>query len=289
MTFALRMRTCSISIILYVGIKISLFRKHPPHEGQCALRNHHTILLYPSRSSRCTFLVSHLFDPINTETMAPLSSLLTVALATSASAFSVQSAIKPSVRTETKLYENFGFDFAEDQAENTPQIILGEANYKKWVNSVDPNNMLNRQVRYRQYENIFHKFKSKNASLCQGTFYFNCGETMSRLAVIPPKCGRIIAAVAALFPRILRSYATIHAGIHRTCLTHKKMINGVVIHWAENYLRAFSHIIVRNERGVTFLQICLERRIFDCTKVVFDVNSTAFLIGQNFLIRFVAY
>ncbi|KAL7468812.1 hypothetical protein ACHAXS_009046 [Conticribra weissflogii] len=77
--------------------------------------------------------------------MAPLSSLLTVALATSATAFSVQSAIKPSVRTETKLYENFGFDFAEDQAENTPQIILGEANYKKWVNSVDPNNMLNRQ------------------------------------------------------------------------------------------------------------------------------------------------
>lgn len=30
--------------------------------------------------------------------------------------------------------------------ENTPQIILGEANYKKWVNSVDPDNMLNRQV-----------------------------------------------------------------------------------------------------------------------------------------------
>jgi len=29
--------------------------------------------------------------------------------------------------------------------ENTPQLILGEANYKKWVNSVDPNNMLNRQ------------------------------------------------------------------------------------------------------------------------------------------------
>jgi len=47
------------------------------------------------------------------------------------------------------LYENFGFDFAEDQVENTPQIILGEANYKKWVNGVDPNNMLNRQVSLR--------------------------------------------------------------------------------------------------------------------------------------------
>jgi hypothetical protein len=45
------------------------------------------------------------------------------------------------------LYENFGFDFAEDQVENTPQIILGEANYKKWVNGVDPNNMLNRQYK----------------------------------------------------------------------------------------------------------------------------------------------
>ena len=30
---------------------------------------------------------------------------------------------------------------------NTPDIILGEANLKAWVNSVDPNNMLNRQVR----------------------------------------------------------------------------------------------------------------------------------------------
>ena len=55
---------------------------------------------------------------------------------------SSQSVVRPS----TKLYENFGFDFAEDQVENTPQIILGEANYKKWLNSVDPDNMLNRQV-----------------------------------------------------------------------------------------------------------------------------------------------
>jgi len=78
--------------------------------------------------------------------MAPLSSLLTVALATSATAFSVNSGVTPATsRPSTKLYENFGFDFAEDQAENTPQIILGEANYKKWVNSVDPDNMLNRQ------------------------------------------------------------------------------------------------------------------------------------------------
>ena len=30
--------------------------------------------------------------------------------------------------------------------ENTPLEILGEANYKKWLNGVDPNNFLNRQV-----------------------------------------------------------------------------------------------------------------------------------------------
>jgi hypothetical protein len=85
--------------------------------------------------------------PSNTFTMAPLSSLLTITLATTATAFSVNSGVaSTSARPMTKLYENFGFDFAEDQAENTPSIILGENNYKKWLNSVDPNNMLNRQV-----------------------------------------------------------------------------------------------------------------------------------------------
>lgn len=36
--------------------------------------------------------------------------------------------------------------------ENTPNVILGEANLKAWVNSVDPNNMLNRQVRMRRQQ-----------------------------------------------------------------------------------------------------------------------------------------
>jgi hypothetical protein len=92
--------------------------------------------------------------------MAPLSSLLTITLATTATAFSVNSGVaSTSARPSTKLYENFGFDFAEDQAENTPAIILGEANYKKWVNSVDPNNMLNRQV----------------SGLIAPEFFFGCG------------------------------------------------------------------------------------------------------------------
>ena len=81
--------------------------------------------------------------------MAPLSTLFTSAalLATGASAFTTPQSPATTLRPSTKLYENFGFDFAEDQVENTPQIILGEANYKKWVNGVDPDNMLNRQVR----------------------------------------------------------------------------------------------------------------------------------------------
>jgi len=79
--------------------------------------------------------------------MAPLSSLVAVlAVASTTSAFSPASpAATTATRPSTKLHENFGFDFAEDQAENTPQIILGEANYKTWVNGVDPDNMLNRQ------------------------------------------------------------------------------------------------------------------------------------------------
>ena len=64
----------------------------------------------------------------------------------SASAFTVvQSSIaRPST---TALSESFGFDFAEDSYENTPEVILGEANYKQWVAKVDKNSFLNRQVR----------------------------------------------------------------------------------------------------------------------------------------------
>jgi hypothetical protein len=43
------------------------------------------------------------------------------------------------------LKESFGFDFAEDQQENTPAIIFGEANYKQFINEVSDNAFLNRQ------------------------------------------------------------------------------------------------------------------------------------------------
>eukprot|EP00815_Leptocylindrus_aporus_P007214 CAMPEP_0116069330 /NCGR_PEP_ID=MMETSP0322-20121206/12236_1 /TAXON_ID=163516 /ORGANISM="Leptocylindrus danicus var. apora, Strain B651" /LENGTH=220 /DNA_ID=CAMNT_0003556699 /DNA_START=23 /DNA_END=685 /DNA_ORIENTATION=+ len=75
--------------------------------------------------------------------MAPTKTLLSVALIASASAFAP--AGKAFGRTSTRVYENFGFDFAEDQSENTPDIILGEANYKQWVSTVNDNSFLNRQ------------------------------------------------------------------------------------------------------------------------------------------------
>ena len=50
------------------------------------------------------------------------------------------------VQKNTALKESFGFSFAEDQAENTPDVILGEANYKQWVGENIDNSFLNRQV-----------------------------------------------------------------------------------------------------------------------------------------------
>jgi len=45
------------------------------------------------------------------------------------------------------VMENFGFDFAEDQAANTPSVIFGEERLLQWLGSVKENNMANRQVR----------------------------------------------------------------------------------------------------------------------------------------------
>lgn len=75
--------------------------------------------------------------------MAPVSNFLFLAVAAgSASAF-----VAPSTfaRPATTLSESFGFDFAEDSYKNTPDQLLGEANYKQWVNKIDANSFLNRQ------------------------------------------------------------------------------------------------------------------------------------------------
>lgn len=83
--------------------------------------------------------------------MARLTSLIVASAAVTVGAFTPQSktsfAGKPITTTvsTTKLNENFGFKFAEDQAENTPAVILGEANYKQWVGENIDNSFLNRQ------------------------------------------------------------------------------------------------------------------------------------------------
>mmetsp|Transcript_48559 Transcript_48559/g.90110 ORF Transcript_48559/g.90110 Transcript_48559/m.90110 type:complete len:232 (-) Transcript_48559:231-926(-) len=87
--------------------------------------------------------------------MAPLSNLLLVSAVASVSAFSPSTPLTEGTRVsrsrhaqaDVKVYENFGFSFAEDQAENTPSVILGEDRYKQWVGEVvDPDNsFLNRQ------------------------------------------------------------------------------------------------------------------------------------------------
>jgi len=60
-----------------------------------------------------------------------------------ASAFNVaQKATRPS----TKLYENFGLGIGEDSYSNMPDPLLGEANYKQFVNRVSDNAFLNRKV-----------------------------------------------------------------------------------------------------------------------------------------------
>jgi hypothetical protein len=74
--------------------------------------------------------------------MARFTSLLLACALSTAAAFAPQS----SVSSSSALRESFGFDFAEDQAENTPSVILGEANYKQWVGEKVDNSFLNRQV-----------------------------------------------------------------------------------------------------------------------------------------------
>lgn len=70
---------------------------------------------------------------------------------------------------------------------NTPDIILGEANLKAWVNSVDPNNMLNRQVRGHYHHHVYQtniRICSKFNLLCEWyrtvcLFYFGRGRTQA--------------------------------------------------------------------------------------------------------------
>lgn len=95
--------------------------------------------------------------------MAPVRNILLLSAAAATSAYAPASsftssrsaAFRPS---KTFVNENFGFDFAEDQSEMTPDIILGEANLKQWVGTVNDNSFLNRQVRPRNCTNNINRF-----------------------------------------------------------------------------------------------------------------------------------
>lgn len=78
--------------------------------------------------------------------MFRLTSILLLISATSVFGFTPR-ATTSVVQKNTALKESFGFSFAEDQAENTPIELLGEANYKQYVGEVTENSFLNRQVR----------------------------------------------------------------------------------------------------------------------------------------------
>lgn len=80
--------------------------------------------------------------------MARLSSFLLLSMVGTGAAFAPTSnvATRSSTPSVTQLQESFGFDFAEDPYENTPKVILGEANYKQYVAEKTPNSFLNRQV-----------------------------------------------------------------------------------------------------------------------------------------------
>ena len=73
--------------------------------------------------------------------------LLLIAATNSVLGFTPTSQVNFNTKSSTVLKESFGFSFAEDQAENTPAVILGEANYKQWVGENIENSFLNRQVR----------------------------------------------------------------------------------------------------------------------------------------------
>lgn len=68
-------------------------------------------------------------------------------IASTASAFtptSHTSSVRQSA-ADVSVKESFGFDFAEDQAENTPIAILGEERYKQYITNISDNSFLNRQ------------------------------------------------------------------------------------------------------------------------------------------------
>jgi hypothetical protein len=80
--------------------------------------------------------------------MTPLKLLFLAVAAYSTTAFAPTSLVgrKASI---TQLQESFGLGLGEDTYENQPDMLKGEQEYKQYVNRISEENMLNRQVRFR--------------------------------------------------------------------------------------------------------------------------------------------
>jgi hypothetical protein len=73
---------------------------------------------------------------------------------------------KPFVaRRSTQLQENFGLGIGEDSYKATTDLLKGEANYKQWVNRIDENSFLNRQVSVKKFLLVRHIISEANLTL----------------------------------------------------------------------------------------------------------------------------
>ena len=79
--------------------------------------------------------------------MAPLKLVFLAITASVAVAFTPSTSRVQKVTSSTQLYEDFGFDFAEQTYENQPDLLKGEQEYKQYMNIVKEDNMLNKKVR----------------------------------------------------------------------------------------------------------------------------------------------
>jgi len=138
---------------------------------------------------------------------------LLIAAAAPAAAFNVFSGSRVQKSHAATSYrsslimESFGFDFAEDSYENTPEVILGESRLKTWVNSVNDNAFLNRQVRSETSRGETKgKGERVHRKLSEGyeATSFLC--TLAVRARVRPAASKNFNEVPPLSERILRNF-----------------------------------------------------------------------------------
>lgn len=77
--------------------------------------------------------------------MAPLILFFLAITASVTVAFTPSSSRVQKVSSSTQLYEDFGLGLGEQTYENQPDLLKGEEEYKKYVNKINEQNMLNRK------------------------------------------------------------------------------------------------------------------------------------------------